>query len=200
MFDIGPHLMLIAGPPGSGRTTAIATMAKLLAWNGISALAVAPPQSPLRAMLSGEDGIEVVTGLTVEDSALREAAGSFGEGRYAVLFDEAERITVRPSKEGFSEAPTLLEEISRPTAFGNRVLIIAADPNPILSGQRRSLAKVTSEIMLTGTRLVLTPAKRAAAKQMNIALEPDQYFTRPPGRGYLASVGAPTLIQLAVVG
>jgi S-DNA-T family DNA segregation ATPase FtsK/SpoIIIE len=197
MFDIGPHLMFIAGPPGSGRTTAIATLAKLLAWNGISVLAVAPPQSPLRTMVSGEDDIKVVTGLTVEDSALREAAESFGEARYAVLFDDAERITVRASKEGFSEAPTLLEEISQPAAFGNRALIIAADPGPIVSGQRRSLAKVTSEIMLTGTRLLLTPAKRPDAKALNITLEPDQYFTRPPGRGYLASVGAPTLIQLA---
>lgn len=66
----------------------------------------------------------------------------------------------------------------------------------ILSGQRKPLARVTSEIILTGTRLVLTPAKRAAAKQMNVTLEPDQYFTWPAGRGYLASVGAPTLVQL----
>ena len=199
MFEIGPHLMFIGGPGGSGRTTAIATLAKLLAWNGVSVLAVSPPQSPLARMVSGEDDITVVTGLTVEDSALRSAAESFGEGqRYAVLFDDAERVTVRAAKEGFSEAPTLLEEISQPAAFGQRALIIAADPNPILSGQRRSLAKVTSEIMLTGTRLLLTPAKRPAAKQMNVALEPDQYFTRPPGRGYLASVGAPTLVQLAM--
>lgn len=69
--------------------------------------------------------------------------------------------------------------------------------NPSAFGQRKSLARVTSEIMLTGTRLVLTPAKRAATKQMNVTLEPDQYFTRPAGRGYLASMGVPALIQLA---
>ena len=33
-----------------------------------------------------------------------------------------------------------------------------------------------------------------------MALEPDQYFTRPPGRGYLASTGVPTLIQLETTG
>jgi hypothetical protein len=43
--------------------------------------------------------------------------------------------------------------------------------------------------------LLLTPAKRADAKQLGMTLEPDQYFTAPPGRGYLATTGAPTLIQ-----
>ena len=38
---------------------------------------------------------------------------------------------------------------------------------------------MTSEIMLTGTRLLLTPAKRPEARQLNVTLEPDQYFTRP---------------------
>ena len=198
MFDVGPHLMFIAGPAGSGRTTAVATLAKLLSWSGIDVLAVAPPQSPLIGMLAGEEDIKVVSGMTLEDAALREAADSFGEGRFAVLLDDAERITIRPSKDGFVDAPTILEEISTPAAFGHCALVIAADPNPILSGQRRSLAKVTSEIMLTGTRLLLTPAKRPDARQMNVTLEPDQYFTRPAGRCYLSNVGPATLLQLAV--
>ncbi|MBO0819843.1 MAG: hypothetical protein J2P26_03220, partial [Nocardiopsaceae bacterium] len=200
MFDVGPHLMFVGGPSGSGRTTAVATLAKLLSWNGIDVLAVAPPQSPLKGMLADEEDIKVVSGMTVEDSALRDAAESFGEGRYAVLLDDAERVTIRPTQGRFSEEPTLLDEISQPSSFGHRALVIAADPNPILSGQRRSLAKVTSEIMLTGNRVLLTPAKRPDARQLNVTLEPDQYFTRPPGRCYLANVGTPTLLQLAVAG
>jgi S-DNA-T family DNA segregation ATPase FtsK/SpoIIIE len=198
MFDVGPHLMFIGGPSGSGRTTAVATLAKLLSWNGIDVLAIAPPRSPLKDMLADEEEIKVVSGMTIEDSALREAAESFGEGRYAVLMDDAERVTIRATQGRFSEEPTLLDEISQPASFGHRALIIGADPNPILSGQRRSLGKVTSEIMLTGTRILLTPAKRPEARQLNVTLEPDQYFTRPPGRSYLASVGTPTLLQLAV--
>ena len=198
LFDAGPHLMFISGPPGSGRTTAIATLAKLLTWNGIDVIAVAPPQSPLGRMLAGDDSIRVITAATVEDSVLREAAEPFGERRYAVLLDDADRITVQPAKQGFNDSPTLLEEIARPAQFGHHALVLAADGTPILSGQRRSLAKVTNEIMMSGTRLLLTPAKRADAKQLGMALEPDQYFTRPPGRGYLATTGAPTLIQLAV--
>jgi len=197
LFDAGPHLMLISGPPGSGRTTAIATLARLLTWNGIDVIAAAPPQSPLARLLAGDDGIHVVTAATLDDSILREAAGPFGDRRYAVLLDDADRITVQPTKQGFNDSPTLLEEIARPAEFGHRALILAADATPILSGQRRSLAKVTNEILMSGTRLLLTPAKRADARQLSMTLEPDQYFTRPPGRGYLATTSVPTLIQMA---
>jgi S-DNA-T family DNA segregation ATPase FtsK/SpoIIIE len=200
LFDAGPHLMFISGPPGSGRTTAIATLARLLSWNGIDVVAAAPPQSPLARMLAGDEGIRVVTAATVEDSVLREAAEPFGNRRYAVLLDDADRITVQPSKKGFNDSPTLLEEIARPAQFGHHALILAGDATPILSGQRRSLAKVTNEIMMSGTRILLTPAKRTDARQLSMTLEPDQYFTRPSGRGYLATTGAPTLIQLAETG
>jgi S-DNA-T family DNA segregation ATPase FtsK/SpoIIIE len=198
LFDAGPHLMLISGPPGSGRTTAIATLARLLAWNGIDVIASAPPQSPLSRMLAGDEAIHVITAATLEDSILRQAAEPFGGRRYAVLIDDADRITVQPTKQGFNDAPTLLEEIARPAQLGHHALVLAADATPILSGQRRSLAKVTNEILMSGTRILLTPAKRGDARQLNVPLEPDQYFTRPPGRGYLATTGGPTLIQLAL--
>jgi DNA segregation ATPase FtsK/SpoIIIE, S-DNA-T family len=197
LFDAGPHLMLISGPPGSGRTTAVATLARTLSGNGIDVLALAPPQSPLSRMLAGEHGIRVVTGTAIEDGVLREAAESLGDRRYVVLLDDADRMTIQAEKKGFSEAATLLDEIAQPAALGHRGLVIAADVTPILSGNRKSLAKVTNEILMSGTRLLLTPGKRADARQLNMTLEPDQYFTRPRGRGYLASADTPTLVQLA---
>jgi S-DNA-T family DNA segregation ATPase FtsK/SpoIIIE len=200
LFNIGPHLLFIAGPAGSGRTTAIATLARLLSRNGIDILALAPPQSPLGRLLDGDDGIRVITKAVIEDTALRAAAEPFGDRRYAVLLDDADRITIQATKEKFSESPTLLDEIAHPAQFGHRALIIAANPTPILSGSRKSLAKVTSEALQSGTRLLLTPAKRADARELSMTLEPDQYFTRPPGRGYLASAGAPALVQLTIAG
>jgi S-DNA-T family DNA segregation ATPase FtsK/SpoIIIE len=200
LFDAGPHLMLISGPPASGRTTAIATLARLLSWNGIDVVAVAPPRSPLSGMLEGDDGIRVLTAATIEDSALREAAEPFGDRRYAVLLDDADRITVQAAKQGFSDSPTLLDEIAHPSQLGRRALILAGDVTPILSGHRRSLSKVTNEILMSGARLLLSPAKRSDARELSMLLEPDQYFTRPAGRGYLATTGAPTLIQLAIAG
>ena len=197
LFNIGPHLLFIAGPAGSGRTTAIATLARLLSWNGIDVLALAPPQSPLGRLLEGDDGIRVITKAVIEDTVLREAAEPFGDRRYAVLLDDADRVTVQATKEKFSESPTLLDEIAHPAQFGRRALIIAANPTPILSGSRKSLAKVTNEAVQNGARLLLTPAKRADARELSMTLEPDQYLTRPPGRGYLSAMGTPLLIQLA---
>ncbi|HTQ90432.1 MAG TPA: AAA family ATPase, partial [Streptosporangiaceae bacterium] len=198
LFDADPHLMFISGPQGSGRTTAIATLAKLLSWNGIDVITVSTPQSPLRHMLEGEDGIRVMFAATVDDSELREAAEPFGHGRYAVLLDDADRITMQATKQGFSDSPTLLDEIASPAQAGRRALILAGDVTPILAGHRRSLAKVTNEILMSGSRLLLSPTNRKDARDLVMSLEPDQYFTRRPGRGYLATTGAPALIQLAV--
>ena len=198
LFDAGPHLMLVSGPQGSGRTTAVATLARLLSWNGIGVLALAPQQSPLGRMLAGDEGIRVITTPAIDDSALREATEPFGNQRYAILIDDADRITVQATKQSFSESPTLLDEIARPAQLGHRALVIAGDATPILSGSRKSLFKPANEALNNGTRLLLTPAKRAEARQLNMTLEPDQYFVRPPGRGYLASTGAPVLVQLAM--
>lgn len=198
LFETGPHLLFISGPPGSGRTTAVVTLARTLRRAGIAVLAVAPPQSPLRRMLADDDGTRVVVAGALADSALRETAAAFGD-RYAVLLDDADRITVQRAKQGFGDTPTLLDEIAHPAQHGRRALILAADATPILSGQRRSLAKVTNEILMSGTRILLTPGKRGDARELGMTLEPDQYFTRPPARGYLATTGAPTLIQLAAI-
>jgi S-DNA-T family DNA segregation ATPase FtsK/SpoIIIE len=149
-------------------------------------------------MLAADDDIRVVVGATVEDSVLREAVEPFGNRRYAVLVDDGDRLTVQAAKQGFGESPTLLEEIASPAQLGHRALIIAANATPIVTGHNRSLAKVTQAILGTGTRLLLTPAKRADARDLTMTLEPDQYFTRPPGRGYLATADAPALIQLAM--
>jgi S-DNA-T family DNA segregation ATPase FtsK/SpoIIIE len=198
LFGAGSHLMLISGPPGSGRTTAIASLARLLSRQGIGILAVAHPRSPLGRILAEDDGISVITAASVEDSALRKAAESFGGHRYAVLLDDADLLTVQAGKQDFGEAPTLLDEIARPSEIGRRALIIAADATPILSGSRKPLARPARESLDRGTRLLLTPETRADARQLKMALEPDQYFTGLPGRGYLASTGAPALIQLAI--
>ena len=152
----------------------------------------------LASDLADDEGISVIARAAVADAALREAVARFGDRRYAVLLDDADTITVQAAKQGFGDAPTLLDEIAHPAQLGQRALILACDATPILAGNRRAFAKLANEILHSGTRLLLTPAKRADARQLNVTLEPGQYFTRPPGRGYLASGGgSPALIQLA---
>ena len=195
MFDAGPHTMLVSGPSGSGRTTAAATVALGLHRAGVDVLAVAPPRSPLRTLLPPE--IRVLSGTTISDAALREAAAVFGEKRYAVVVDDCEQIVVTPSQDGFADAPTLLQDIASPGAFGRQALVLVGDATLILSGQRRSLARVLNDVLSDGTKILLTPMIPLTAREHGFVLEPDQYLAGPPGRGYVLTGRTSTLLHLA---
>ncbi|MGH3548342.1 MAG: FtsK/SpoIIIE domain-containing protein [Pseudonocardiaceae bacterium] len=197
LLDPGPHLLLVSGPSESGRTSAAATLAHGLRRVDIGVLAIAPPRSPLPRLLPDDAGVRVLTGTTFKDADLREAAADFGDGHYAVIIDGCEQITLTPSQEGYSDAPTLLDDIVNPGSLGHRALVMCGDAQPILTGQRRSLMRITNEILTSGARLLLTPTNRTTAREHGFTLEPDQYFANPPGRGYLTQGRTTDLIQLA---
>lgn len=197
LFDTGPHLLLISGPSGSGRSTAAATLAHGLRRLGIGVLALAPPRSPLPRLLPDDAGVRLLTGTTIKDTALREAAAAFGDGTYAVIADDCEQLTLTPSQDGFVDSPTLFQDIADPGALGRHALILCGDATAILTGQRRSLTRVVTEITTTGTRILLTPTTPLNAREHGFALDPDQYFPGPPGRGYVMSGRSTQLLHLA---
>jgi S-DNA-T family DNA segregation ATPase FtsK/SpoIIIE len=204
LFESGPQLLLVSGASGTGRTSAAATVARGLRAAGIGVLIVAPPRSPLPELLgragAGDEGVRVVRGTTVKDTELREAAEAFGDGRFAVVIDDCEQVTVVATQENWDDKPTLLAQIADPGSLGRRALVLCGDALPVLSGQRRSLARVLGEVMTSGARLLLCPPVPAVAREHGMVLEPDQFFPGPPGRGYLAVGRATTLVQLAEPG
>lgn len=191
------HLLLVSGPGGSGRTSAAASLAHALRRVGIGVLAIAPPRSPLRTLLPDDAGVRIVTGTNIKDADLRDAAESFGDGRYTVVLDDCEQLELTPSTDGYTPSPTLLDEISNAGSRGRQALIICGNAAPILNGQRRSLVRVVNEVMTDGARLVLTPTNRISAHEHGLALEPDQFFSEPPGRGYLSASPSTILLQVA---
>jgi S-DNA-T family DNA segregation ATPase FtsK/SpoIIIE len=197
LFDAGPHLLLVSGTAGTGRSTAAATIVRGLRAAGTGVLAVAPPRSPLPGMLPADDGIRVVTGTTVQDGELREAVAPFGGGRYAVVLDDCEQLNVVAVQENWEDKPTLLADIAAPGSLGRAALVLCGDAQPILSGQRRSLSRVVGEIMTAGARLLLCPTVPVSARELGFRLEPDQFFPAPPGRGHLAVGREVSLIQVA---
>ncbi|MFG1947537.1 FtsK/SpoIIIE domain-containing protein [Nonomuraea sp. NPDC048826] len=190
LFDAGPHLVLVSGPPGSGRSNAALVLATGLLDRGVPVLAVAPPRSPL-SRLPG-----ALSGTAFPDTALREAVA--GWDRFAVVVDDFDQITVTPSEKNFETLPTLLQETTALSQLGRRALVLCGDALPVLEGQRRSLAGVLTETLRSGTRLLLAPANRVVAREHGLTLEPDQYFTGPPGRAYLAAARRLDLVQLAL--
>ncbi|MFG1779945.1 FtsK/SpoIIIE domain-containing protein [Micromonospora sp. NPDC049048] len=200
LFAAGPHLLLVSGPPGAGRTTAAAVVAHGLRRRGLGVLAVVSPRSPLPGLLPHDPGVRVLTGAAIADTELRSAAAAFADAPFAVIVDDADHVSVLPTEQGFASAPTLLEEIAQPAARGAQALVLTGDAAPALTGFPGPLARLINTVMSTGVRLVLTPENRAAALAHHMALEPDQYFTGPPGRGYLTSGRVPVLLHLAVPG
>jgi len=198
LFEDDTNLMLVSGAPGSGRTTAAVAIIHRLRAAGIGVLAVAPPRSPLPTLLPEDAGVRIVNATTIKDADLREAAAGFGEGRFAVVLDDCDQITVEPTLGKFgAEEPTLLSQLAGPGARGRYALVLCGDILPILSRRRPSLSRIVAEIAASGWRLVLCPASRSLSREYGLELEPDQLFAGPPGRGYLIKGSRPTLVQLA---
>jgi S-DNA-T family DNA segregation ATPase FtsK/SpoIIIE len=86
--DDGPGLV-VAGPPRSGRSTALVTMASSMLQQGIEVVLVTPRRSPLRS-LEGRDGVLGVLGGDAGADVLAEAIGT--RERYVVVADDAELL------------------------------------------------------------------------------------------------------------
>ncbi len=112
--DEGPGLT-IAGPPRSGRSATLLTMATSLLDRGTPVLVVTPRRSPLRS-LDGRQGVIGVFGADASPDDLTGAVG--GLDRYAVVVDDAELLFNGPLS-----AP--LEKILATGRDGEHGLIIA---------------------------------------------------------------------------
>ncbi|NJP91936.1 FHA domain-containing protein [Nonomuraea sp. FMUSA5-5] len=196
LFDLGPHLVLVSGPAGSGRSTAALVMATVLLRAGVRVLALAPPRSPLVRSLPEA---RALTGTSFTDEELREAVEAFEGDRYAVVVDDVDQITITPREQGFDTLPTLLQDLLAPSELGRRALVLCGDATSLLEGHRRALASEVSEVLRSGTRFLLTPTSRVHAREHGINLEPDQFFAGPPGRAYMGSARRLDLLQFATL-
>ncbi|MFC7104164.1 FtsK/SpoIIIE domain-containing protein [Nonomuraea rubra] len=173
LFDLGPHLVLVSGPSGSGRSNAALVMATVLLRAGVRVLAIGPPRSPLVRSLPEA---RALAGTSFTDAALREAVEAFEGERYAVVVDDLDQVTVTAREQGFDTLPTLLQDILAPSELGRRALVLCGDATPLLEGHRRALSGEVSEVLRSGTRFLLTPTSRVHAREHGINLEPDQFF------------------------
>ncbi|MCE0535206.1 FHA domain-containing protein [Kineosporia rhizophila] len=199
LFGDDPHLLLISGPEGSGRSTSANAIVQSLLHVGIPVLAIAPPRSPLQTLAGLSPQLTVLSGTTWNDEKLRTAVAPFEGGRHAVVVDDFDQMKIEARIENFAPAPTLLEDLADPASAGTRALVLCGDAGPVLEGSVRSLARVVETSIQNGTRLVLAPTGVFAARQLGFTLERDQILPVPPGRGYLAVRRSVQPIQAAGV-
>lgn len=81
---------VVAGPPGSGRSTTLASLAVSLLASGTRLVALTPRESPLRA-LNGHPGVRLLTSQSPTAQELATALGSGDEPR-VVLVDDADLL------------------------------------------------------------------------------------------------------------
>ncbi|MBV2356450.1 hypothetical protein KUM39_19050 [Streptomyces sp. J2-1] len=87
---------VVVGPPGSGRSTALASLALSLLGGGTGVVAWAPRESPLRA-LAGRAGARVITSLMPAEEDVRAALEEVGGGPAVVLVDDADLVPMTPA-------------------------------------------------------------------------------------------------------
>jgi DNA segregation ATPase FtsK/SpoIIIE, S-DNA-T family len=90
--DEGPGVV-VAGPPRSGRSSTLITMARSLTAGGTPVVLITPRRSPLRS-LDGSDGVLAVLGADVTADALDAAIA--GQDRYVAFVDDAELLINTP--------------------------------------------------------------------------------------------------------
>ncbi|MET9662927.1 FtsK/SpoIIIE domain-containing protein [Streptomyces sp. NPDC006510] len=118
---------VVAGPPRSGRSTVLLTMAKSLTASGTKIVVIAPRNSPLRH-LAGQPGVvEVFTDADVAVADFRAALGKVDSPAGAILVDDAEMMIN-------SELDTDFVALARGSAGDGWGLIMAGNNEALLGG------------------------------------------------------------------
>jgi S-DNA-T family DNA segregation ATPase FtsK/SpoIIIE len=178
----GPGIV-VAGPPRSGRSTTLITMARSLIAQQTPVLLIAPRRSPLRS-LEGTPGVLALLGSELDVEYLRATLNPLA--RYVVLLDDAEMLHNTPNAE-------ILERIIVSGRDADHGLILAgntADLNSCYSGFIATARKSRCGVLVA----VDTPDD---GDLFGVRL-PRNAGPGPLGRGLLFRAGRAAPIQLAV--
>ena len=174
--------MVVAGPPRSGRSTTLLTMARSLLTSGTPVLIVTPRRSPLRS-LEGTAGVLAVLG--ADAGAGDIDAATQGHERYVVLADDAELLINGP----------LSDRLEKLLLSGRD-----ADHGLILAGPAGDLTRAYSGFIPTALK-----SRCGVFVSIDSPTDGDLFGVRlprnagsgPPGRGLLVRPGTVLPVQLA---
>jgi S-DNA-T family DNA segregation ATPase FtsK/SpoIIIE len=125
-LETGAPAFVIAGPPQSGRSTAVATLARSLMTQGTQVILVAPRPSALRSLAGAPSVVRLFDSATLDAEAFLDAVHRLS-GPGVVLIDDAELL--RDCGAG-SELAALVRRELRPQLG----LVIAGDADNVCSG------------------------------------------------------------------
>ncbi|MEV4380132.1 FtsK/SpoIIIE domain-containing protein [Streptosporangium sp. NPDC049644] len=172
---------VVAGPPRSGRSTALLTATHSLLAQGTPTVLVTPRRSPLCTLVDTPGVLAVLDA----NGDLHEAVT--GQDRYVVIVDDAELIS--PD----SPLGTALEQVLRSGRDGEHGMIIGGTTGDLTTAYRGFAA----ETRKGRTGLLLSVQSPADGDLFTVRL-PRGAVGGPPGRGLLVTLGSVTPIQAAV--
>ncbi|MFE9406730.1 FtsK/SpoIIIE domain-containing protein [Streptomyces sp. NPDC006530] len=181
--ESGPGFV-IAGPPKSGRSTALLVAARTLLDAGVPSVLVTPRRSPLRS-LENEQG---VLGVLDGDSSERDLSELLGrvEGKYAVVVDDAEMLYD-------SALDSALQEVVQRGRDGGIAVIVAGETETLASQYRGFV----TEARRSRQGMLLAPQSSSDGELFSVRISVGA-GGGPTGRGLLIRNGQMTPVQALI--
>jgi S-DNA-T family DNA segregation ATPase FtsK/SpoIIIE len=192
LLDPGPGFV-IAGPPRSGRSTALATVATSLRHNGWRVIGVSARPSPIAAYVDEAfEATDLALELALDQNLsqpIRQAIGGAGHAGtpLAVVVDDAELVTDTP-------AAGVLDRFMRAARDRGHIMAVAGTTDDLSIGFRGFIV----DARRARTGVLLTPRSALDGEALGIRLPRDTGGRWPPGRGLLVSRGVACPLQLAL--
>jgi S-DNA-T family DNA segregation ATPase FtsK/SpoIIIE len=177
--DLAAGGFVVSGPPRSGRSTALLTIARQLLADGSRVVAVAPRPSPLRELAECHTDREA----TYDLEAL--LTGNLA----AILVDDAELVVDSPLAH-------LLENAVRERRDSNTIVVAAGTTEELVTSYRGFVV----ELRRARHGVLLSPQSAADGDLLGVRLSRSVGGPVHPGRGLLCTGGATTPLQVAVTG
>ncbi|HWH27459.1 MAG TPA: FtsK/SpoIIIE domain-containing protein [Mycobacteriales bacterium] len=182
--DLAEHLpgFLVAGPPRSGRSSALLGVAEQLTARGLDVVTVAPRPSPLRDLPGCHTSTDAAAAL---EAALRDAGGDLR--RCALLVDDAELLVDGP-------VAAVLERAVRDARDAGAVVVVAGTTDDLVTGFRGFVV----DVRRSRAGVLLSPQSPADGDLLGVRLSRSTGGDVVPGRGLLCVRGRAHAVQLAV--
>jgi S-DNA-T family DNA segregation ATPase FtsK/SpoIIIE len=175
---------VVAGPRRSGRSNALAIVARSVLAAGSAVVAFCPRPSPLRALRSLPGVAGVIDG---DDPSVGQALEVVNrvEGPLTVLVDDA------PTLHGTSVAE-LLGHVATKGIEQGHVLVVAGAAEELM----RPLRGFIYEVVQARTGMLLCPERTTDGDLLDTRLPRSSVFRQPAGRAVLVAGASPLLIQV----
>jgi S-DNA-T family DNA segregation ATPase FtsK/SpoIIIE len=180
LAEAGPGFV-IAGPPESGRSTALLTMGRALAARGVVVVAISPRRSPLLELADLGGAVTIFQGAEAQSPDLGELLAD--EQPIVALVDDAEMVDPDNSH--------LLTMASG--APGHHGIVVAGGIDDLRDAFRGFMLQAKRP----GSGLLLSPKGHLDATVFNGVLPRGSGFSGPPGRAHYFARGRPkALVQV----